>query len=243
MVCTKWIAATASAVALLTWSHASAQTTPGAERPQMSIPDDARAGGNANGSEKMFLTHAAQGSEAEIELGKLAQDKAADAKVKEFGARMQADHGKSLAELRALIAKKAITVPGGLGPHAALKNRLDKQQGANFDQAYMKAMVANHTKTIREFETASKSNDADVKAFAAKALPTVREHLRLAQEINKGISSTMRSSSTTTPSAGAAGTARPGPAGTAGTAGTAATPGAAGTAGDSKTKSQPEGAR
>ena len=227
MLCTKWIAATASAVALLTWSHAGAQTTPGTERPQMSIPDDARAGGNANGSEKMFLTHAAQGSEAEIELGKLAQDKAADAKVKEFAARMQADHGKSLAELRALIAKKAITVPGGLGPHMGLKNRLDKLQGASFDAAYMKAMVDNHTKTVREFETASKSSDADVKAFVSKALPTVREHLRLAQEINKGVSSTMRSSTAAAPSAGTAGEARPGTTGTAGTAGTA---------GDGKTK-------
>jgi hypothetical protein len=39
------------------------------------------------------------------------------------------------ASLRALIVGKAITVPGGLGPHLALKNRLDKLQGATFDQA------------------------------------------------------------------------------------------------------------
>jgi putative membrane protein len=195
MVCTKWITSLAAVTVLLTWTSANAQAgaqTPGGERPQMSIPADAKADSNA--SDKMFLTHAAQGSEAEVELGKLAQDKAADAKVKEFGARMQADHSKSGAEVRGIIAKKGITVPGGLGPHMALKNRLDKLQGANFDQAYMKAMVEAHSKNLREFETAAKSTDADVRAFATKTLPTLREHLRLAQEVAKGASSTMPSS-------------------------------------------------
>jgi putative membrane protein len=203
MVCTKWITATAAAAVLMTWTDANAQgaQTPGAERPQMSIPADAQA--DAKGSAKMFLTHAAQDSEAEVELGKLAQEKAADAKVKEFAARMQTDHTKSGAEVRALGAKKGVTLPTGLGPHAAMKTRLEKLQGASFDQAYMKGMVDDHTKAVREFETASKSSDPDVKAFATKTLPTLREHLRLAQEIAKGVSGT-----------GAAGAA-----GTSGTAG------------------------
>jgi putative membrane protein len=143
---------------------------------------------------KTFLTHAAQDGEAEIELGKMAQMKAADAKVKEFGARMQKDHGNANAELRAIIAKKGMAIPGGPGPHAAMKNQLDKLQGTAFDQAYMKAMVDDHTKAVREFEMAAKSSDADVKAFAEKTLPTLREHLRLAQEIHKVVGSSMRSS-------------------------------------------------
>ena len=150
----------------------------------------------SDGNTKTFLTHAAQDGEAEIELGKSAQTKAADAKVKDFGARMQKDHGNANAELRAIIAKKGMAVPGGPGPHAALKNQLDKLQGAAFDQAYMKAMVDDHTKAVREFEMAAKSTDADVKGFAEKTLPTLREHLRMAQEIQKGIGSTMRSSGT-----------------------------------------------
>jgi putative membrane protein len=166
----------------------------------------------SDGNTKTFLTHAAQGGEAEIELGRSAQSKAADAKVKDFGARMQKDHGNANAELRAIIAKKGMAVPGGPGPHAALKNQLDKLQGTAFDQAYMKAMVDDHTQAVREFEMAAKSPDADVQAFAAKTLPTLREHLRLAQEIYKAVGSTMRSSAavespaSTEPKKGAGGT-------------------------------------
>lgn len=156
--------------------------------------------GKANNAQT-FLTHAAQDGEAEIELGRMAQEKAADAKVKDFGARMQKDHGNANAELRAIAAKKRLTIPGGPGPHAAMMKKLGSLQGAAFDSAYMRAMVDDHAKAVKEFEMATKSPDADVKAFAEKTLPTLREHLRLAQEIHKGIGSTMRSSKTVDPPA------------------------------------------
>jgi putative membrane protein len=150
-------------------------------------------------ADKNFLTHAAQGGEAEVELGRLAQQKAADAQVKAFGQRMETDHSKAGSELRALIAQKGLTVPGGLPPQEmALKNRLDKLQGSAFDRAYMRAMLDDHTKDVREFEMAAKSTDSDIKAFAEKTLPTLREHLKMAQETYKSVSSTSRTSSTGT---------------------------------------------
>jgi putative membrane protein len=150
-------------------------------------------------ADKNFLTHAAQGGEAEVELGQLAQQKAADAQVKSFGQRMETDHSKANSELRALIAQKALTVPGGLPPDAtALKNRLDKLQGATFDQAYMKAMVDDHVKDVRAFEMAAKSTDTDIKGFAEKTLPTLREHLKLAQDTYKAVAPMPRSTSTGT---------------------------------------------
>lgn len=58
-------------------------------------------------------------------------------------------------------------------------------------------MVDDHTKAVKEFQMAANSPDADIKAFAAKTLPTLQEHLKLAQEIHKGVGSSMRSSSAT----------------------------------------------
>jgi len=157
------------------------------------------ASGSLKMADKNFLTHAAQGGEAEVELGRLAQQKAADAQVKAFGQRMETDHSKATSELRALIAQKGLTVPGGLPPDAlALKNRLDKLQGATFDQAYMRAMVDDHVKDVRAFEMTAKSTDPDIKAFAEKTLPTLREHLKMAQDTYKAVSSATRSSSTGT---------------------------------------------
>jgi putative membrane protein len=109
---------------------------------------------------------------------------------------MEADHSKATSELRALIVSKGLTVPGGLGPHLALKNRLDKLQGAAFDQAYMKAMVDDHVKDVHAFEMeAQTTKDADIKTFVEKTLPTLGEHLKMAQDTYKGVSSTMRTSS------------------------------------------------
>ncbi len=141
-------------------------------------------------SDRGFITQALQDGEAEVELGKLAQQKASDEKVKSFGSRMQADHGKAGAELQAIATKKGINPPKGVGPHAAMRNKLEKTEGAAFDRAYMSAMVEDHAKAVKAFETATKSGDADVSAFATKTLPTLREHHRMAMEINKAVAST-----------------------------------------------------
>jgi putative membrane protein len=159
----------------------------------------AQEGAGKGNNATAFFTHAAQDGEAEVQLAELAQQKAADAKVKEYAARLQKDHSNANSELRAIVAKKGITVPGGPGPHAAMKAKLEKMQGANFDQAYMRAMVDDHTKAVREFEMAAKSPDEDVKAFATKTLPTLREHLKMAQDISKTVGSTMRPTSGTSP--------------------------------------------
>jgi putative membrane protein len=166
----------------------------------------AQQGAGKGNNATTFFTHVAQDGEAEVQLGQLAQQKAADMKVKDFAARMQKDHSAANAELHAIVAKKGITVPGGPGPHAALKAKLEKLEGTPFDQAYMKAMVDDHTKAVREFEMATKSPDEDVKAFASKTLPTLREHLQMAQDIYKAVGSGMRSTSGTVAPAGTKGT-------------------------------------
>jgi len=141
----------------------------------------------AQPSEKMFLTKAAMGGEAEVALATLAQRKAADPKVKALAERIEADHKKANSELRAIIAAKNITVPGGPDKeHQAEQTRLGALEGAKFDQAYTAAMIQDHTKDIREFEMAAKSSDPAVKEFAEKTLPTLREHLKMAQEAKTG---------------------------------------------------------
>jgi len=146
-------------------------------------------------ADKTFLTHAAMGGEAEVELGTLAQQKASDAKVKELGQRMETDHKKANEELRGIITAKGLTVPGGPDKmHETTKARLEKLQGAAFDQAYATEMVNDHMKDIKEFETASKSTDPAIKEFATKTLPTLREHLKMAQDAKASVGSAHSSS-------------------------------------------------
>lgn len=140
-------------------------------------------------ADEAFVAKAAQGGMAEVELGKLASEKASADAVKQFGQRMVTDHGKANDELKTLAANKKMTLPTDIGAeNKALRDRLTKLSGAAFDQAYMKAMVADHVKDVNEFRTESKSGkDADVKAWAGKTLPTLEEHLKMARDTNGAV--------------------------------------------------------
>lgn len=138
---------------------------------------------------KAFLHEAAVGGMAEVELGKLAQEKAASAAVKSFGAQMVTDHGKANQELEALAQKENVKLPAQLdAKHVALRDRLAKLSGAKFDQAYMSEMVKDHEKDVAEFRTESKSSsDPEVKAFAARTLPVLEGHLKMAKDVKKDL--------------------------------------------------------
>jgi putative membrane protein len=140
-------------------------------------------------ADEAFVMKAAKGGMAEVELGKLASQKASADNVKQFGQRMVDDHSKANDELKSLAASKKITLPAEMGAEEkALHDRLSKLSGAAFDRAYMKAMVADHVKDVNEFKMESKSGkDPDVKAWAGKTLPTLEDHLKMAREANSAV--------------------------------------------------------
>jgi putative membrane protein len=141
-----------------------------------------------------FVMKVAKGGMAEVELGKLASEKATSDAVKKFGQRMADDHSKANDELKALATSKNVTLPSEIGPeHKALRDRLMKLSGPAFDQAYMKAMVSDHVKDVNEFKMEAKSGkDPEVKAWAAKTLPTLEEHLKMAREASGAVGTSGR---------------------------------------------------
>ena len=63
--------------------------------------------------------------------------------------------------------------------------KLSAMSGAEFDRAYMNMMVSDHNKDVAEFEKEStKGGDPDLKAFAAKTLPTLKEHQQMAKALH-----------------------------------------------------------
>jgi len=136
-----------------------------------------------------FMVKAAEGGMAEVELGNLAVSHASDPKVKEFGQRMVTDHTKANDELKMIAKRKGDSLPPVISARdQATKDRLSKLSGAEFDRAYMSDMVKDHKADVSEFRKESNSgSDADYKAFAAKTLPTLEEHLKLAEETDSQI--------------------------------------------------------
>jgi len=145
-----------------------------------------QAGGSANrlaSGDHTFVMKAAEGGLAEVALGNLAKDKASDPAVKSFGQQMVDDHSKANDELKQLASSKGITLPAE--PNAKDKaehDRLAKLSGEAFDKAYMRAMVSDHRTDVNEFRKESQSGaDSDLKAWAAKTLPTLEHHLQMAE--------------------------------------------------------------
>lgn len=145
----------------------------------------ARTGSTASSVNQEFVSDAASGGMMEVELGTMAVQNASSQEVKDFGRRMIDDHSKVNDELKSIAAKENIPVPGGLkSENRDDVDKLSKLQGSDFDKQYMDMMVKDHQKDIKDFEDmAQNAQSPELKQFAQKTLPTLRQHLKMAQDI------------------------------------------------------------
>jgi putative membrane protein len=164
-------------------------------------------------SEKDFITKQLADGDAEVELGRMAAQKAVNPEVKRFAQMMVDDHTKAGGELKQVAAKYNVDTTDqskDLDKHKDAMDRLSKLSGSQFDKEYMKAMVDDHQNAVDSLEsrvdsTASlkdKITDKDAKdtqvvpentdnavaaavnQWAAQSLPVVRHHLDEAKMIN-----------------------------------------------------------
>ena len=136
-----------------------------------------------------FMKEAAAGGLAEVELGKLAQQKAASVEVKNFGARMVRDHGNANEQLTEIATKKSVQLPQQLDPqHAQKRDQLAGLRGADFDRAYMSDMVKDHDKDIQAFRhEAQTGQDPDLRRFARDTLAVIEQHDQMAHKTQNSI--------------------------------------------------------
>jgi putative membrane protein len=188
----------AAAVAAQTRTPEATGAAKSANPPASSMSKESTSSSNAMGSmnnkastvsssDRKFMEKAAEGGMAEVQLGKLATQKAESDQVKQFGQRMVDDHSKANQQLKQLASTKGVTLPTSLDKTSQKEyDKLSKLSGAQFDREYMDHMVSDHKKDISEFKSeAKKAKDADVKQFASSTLPTLEEHLNLAQAADK----------------------------------------------------------
>ncbi|ABM34109.1 DUF4142 domain-containing protein [Paracidovorax citrulli] len=137
-------------------------------------------------AEKSFLDDAAHNGHAEVKSSQLALQKAQNPKVRSFAQQMVDDHTKANQELAALASGKNARVPDGpsLMQEGKLK-LLGTADGADFDKRYMETMgLQAHRDTIELFEKGARdARDPEVKAFAQKTLPKLKQHLEMAQQL------------------------------------------------------------
>lgn len=142
----------------------------------------------ASSKDQEFLTKAAAGGLYEVEAGKLAEVKGASEEVKAFGAMLTKDHGIANDELRQLAMNKGVSLPNQIS--ATKQSRLDKiSKAKNFDLEFVKEVgMDDHKNDIALFEKAATGSDeSDVKAFARKSLPALKNHHDHAVSLKKSL--------------------------------------------------------
>jgi putative membrane protein len=130
-----------------------------------------------------FLKQAAQGGMREVAMGRNAEKNGQSEDVKSLGRTLVSDHTALNKEVMAIAKKKGITLPQGAAP-------MD-MKGSTFDKDFLHAAVEAHNNDIKAFEGEAKNGeDAEVKALAQKALPTLKHHLQMAKAAQQKVGTT-----------------------------------------------------
>ena len=137
--------------------------------------------------DKKFLAMAAQSDQNEIALSKLAEEKATNPAVKSFAEKMITEHTQMTASMKPFVDSWGLTPP--VGPDADHQKELDKLNGLSgndFDKAYMKDMVADHSKALSAFTTEAKdTKDAKFRGAVLKGKTAVAAHKNMAYDLEK----------------------------------------------------------
>jgi putative membrane protein len=133
----------------------------------------------------LFLKNAAQGDQSEVTLGNLAAQRGASQGVRDYGRRLASDHGAHLGQVQALAGRMHVRIPGGMKPDArAAYRQLQTLRGGAFDRMFVQHMITDHRKDIGDYQMQARTGDRETAALARATLPTLREHLRIAQSLN-----------------------------------------------------------
>lgn len=159
---------------------------PEATAPQArgTVASDAGTTGISEGDRK-FVAQAVSSGMAEVEITKHTMDKAASAEVQKMAAHLYKDHTHANQELLRIAAQKGMSVPSAPGDDKRAEiDKLQALSGADLDRAVIGKLAAAHRDSIKLYEQQAKDGaDADLKAFAAKTVPTLREHLKMVEGI------------------------------------------------------------
>lgn len=134
-------------------------------------------------ADQTFINAAATSDANEIQQSQLADSKARNPRIKQYAAKMIADHTKTSQQLTTLAQSKGATVTP-TPPDPAIQAKLDADKGAAFDRDYMRDQVNGHMTAVQAFQDEiANGQDPDLKAFAQQGLPIIQQHLTMARQI------------------------------------------------------------
>jgi len=179
-------------------STASAWAAPKAQTPPLSLLTT-----DMSGSDLEFLNTAAEEGLGQAALGDLASKRADAGPIKTLGEALSKDHATEGEGLKRLAAEKRVSLPATVSPRQKqIDRKLAMLAGEKFNKACMDQVIEVQQRQIAAYEAGARSEDADIRKFAEKSLPPLKEHLLLAKKI-AGIASAAKLFKTGIPVTGA----------------------------------------
>jgi putative membrane protein len=175
------VVAATSALCFVANARAQMENTSVSDNPHLRAKDAPKkqAAVKLSDKDKNFISAAASGGVAEVTDSRVAAERAQSAEAKKVAARMVADHTRANKELSELAKKKGLDIDLSKG-----KPRTFRKE--NFDGDYLATMESDHKTDIKAFETEAKSgDDAEIKTWAGKTLPTLKAHLAMVKDALK----------------------------------------------------------
>jgi putative membrane protein len=161
---------------------------PAARAPADHTATPAPTAAAAQAADRVFVERAVSAGLAEVAITKHTMDKAASPKVKKIAEHLHKDHSQANRELTSIAAAKGIPLPAAPeGDKRAEVEQVSALSGTELDRTVLEKLEKSHRESIKLFEReASEGSDAELKAFAAKTLPTLREHLKMVESSRAG---------------------------------------------------------
>ncbi len=130
-------------------------------------------------NDKKFVKKAYKGGLEQVELAKIANEKAKNEATKAVAERMITDHTKANEELLNIAKEEDLDL-------SKVHVKPANLSGPDFDKEYLTLLKTDHEKDIAMFEKEANdpetNEDSDVRAFAKKMLPTLKEHLQMVED-------------------------------------------------------------
>jgi putative membrane protein len=176
---------------------ASPAPAPAAVEPLPAAPADAPPAAPTAASlgddQILHVLHTANAGE--IEQGKLAQQKAKNARVKRFAAMMVKDHTDADNKARDVAKKAKVSMtPSDVSKNLEseakqMTSSMSSQKGTEFDRAYIDAQVKEHQAVLDliDKQLLPNAKSEEVKSLLQTLRPKIEGHLKEAQDIQKNL--------------------------------------------------------
>ncbi len=136
-----------------------------------------------------FAAEAASASLLQVQLGEMALERAVSPEVKALAQRIVSDHKRIAEDLKQVADQRRIVLPTEPGQdHKEIIDLVNSQSGIAFDLAYMNQMVDLHKDLVKQYENAAEEGaDINIRTFASKQLPLLRQHRQMAESMEEKI--------------------------------------------------------